>query len=132
VCLSLSVCLSLAAFRHYCTDQDVTWGNGSGALYTTQQQSFYGPLSGTTLMSLYQKKHSPTHHLEGCPLVVHCWADLQSVYGFHCCDNIHVCRLIALYIANSYSAKRKMSVSASTSCMAGHRYCIISTKMGSE
>jgi len=24
----------------------------------------------------------------GCPLVVHCWADLQSVYGFHCYDNI--------------------------------------------
>jgi len=24
----------------------------------------------------------------GCPLVVHCWADLQSVHEFHCCDNI--------------------------------------------
>jgi len=23
-----------------------------------------------------------------CPLVVHYWADLQSVHGFHCCDNI--------------------------------------------
>ena len=28
-----------------------------------------------------------------CPLVVHYWADLQSVHGFHCHDNIHVCRL---------------------------------------
>jgi len=28
----LSVCLSLAAFPHYCTDPAVTWGNGSGAL----------------------------------------------------------------------------------------------------
>ena len=27
-----------------------------------QQQPFYGPLSGTTRMSQYQKKHSPTHH----------------------------------------------------------------------
>jgi len=27
-----------------------------------QQQPFYGPLSGTTWMSEYQKKHSPTHH----------------------------------------------------------------------
>jgi len=27
----LSVCLSLAAFPHYCTDADVTWGNGRGA-----------------------------------------------------------------------------------------------------
>ena len=24
----------------------------------------------------------------GCPLVVHCWADLQSVHGFCCYDNI--------------------------------------------
>ena len=28
----MSVCLSLAAFLHYCTDPDVTWGNGRGAL----------------------------------------------------------------------------------------------------
>ena len=27
-----------------------------------QQQLFYGPLSGTTRVSQYQKKHSPTHH----------------------------------------------------------------------
>jgi len=29
---------------------------------TTQQQPFYGPLSWTTRVSRYQKKHSPTHH----------------------------------------------------------------------
>jgi len=23
-----------------------------------------------------------------CPLVVHCWTDLQSVHGFRCYDNI--------------------------------------------
>jgi len=28
----LCVCLFLAAFQHYCTDLDVTWGNGRGAL----------------------------------------------------------------------------------------------------
>jgi len=28
----------------------------------TKQQSFYGPLSGTTRVSRYQKKYSPTHH----------------------------------------------------------------------
>jgi len=28
----LSVCLSLAAFPQYCTDPDVTWGNGRGAV----------------------------------------------------------------------------------------------------
>jgi len=49
----LSVWLSIAAFPHYCTDPDVTWGNG-----------------------------------RGCTLVVHYWADLQSVHGFHCYDNI--------------------------------------------
>jgi len=27
-----------------------------------QQQPFYGPLSGATRVSRYQKKHSPTHH----------------------------------------------------------------------
>jgi len=27
-----------------------------------QQQPFYGPLFGTTRVSWYQKKHSPTHH----------------------------------------------------------------------
>jgi len=27
-----------------------------------QQQPFYGPLSGTTPVSRYQTKHSPTHH----------------------------------------------------------------------
>ena len=29
----------------------------------------------------------------GCPLVVYCWADLQSVHGFPCCDNIYVYKL---------------------------------------
>jgi len=33
----------------------------------------------------------------GVPLVVHYWAHLQSVHGFRCYDNIHVCKLIALY-----------------------------------
>jgi len=26
----LCICLSLVAFPHYCTDPDVTWGNGTG------------------------------------------------------------------------------------------------------
>jgi len=32
LCVCLSMCLSLAAFPHYYTDPDVTWGNGRGAL----------------------------------------------------------------------------------------------------
>jgi len=50
---SLCVCLSLAAFSHYCMDPNVSWGNN-----------------------------------RVCPIVVHYWADLQSVHGFHCYDNI--------------------------------------------
>jgi len=30
VCVCLSICLSLTAFLHYCTDPDLTWGNGRG------------------------------------------------------------------------------------------------------
>jgi len=56
VCLSafcMSVCLFVAVCPHYCTDPDVTWGNG-----------------------------------RGCPVVVHYWADLQSVHGLHCYGDI--------------------------------------------
>ena len=52
-----------------------------------------------------------------CPLVVHYWADLQAVHGFCCYDNMHVCKLIALYTANAYSAEREMSASACTCFM---------------
>jgi len=63
--LCVCVWLSLAAFPHYCTDPDVTWGNG-----------------------------------KGCRLVVHYLADLQSVYGFRCYDNIAPnakCQQVLLY-----------------------------------
>jgi len=50
----------------------------------------------------------------GCSIVVHDRTDLQSVHGFRCYDNIHVCKLIALYTTNAYSAERKMSASACT------------------
>ena len=32
LCVCMSVCLSVAAFPHYLTNLDVTWGNGSGAV----------------------------------------------------------------------------------------------------
>ena len=50
VCVSVRCCIPTLL---YCTDPDVTWGNG-----------------------------------RGCPLVVHYWADLQSLHGFRCYDNI--------------------------------------------
>jgi len=37
---------------------------------TQQQQTFYGPLSGTTRVSRYQKKHSPTHHPDHHPTFI--------------------------------------------------------------
>jgi len=54
---TVSVCLFAAAFPHYCTDPDVTRGNG-----------------------------------RGCPLVVHYWADLQSVHGLRCYGNVALSR----------------------------------------
>ena len=56
----------------------------------------------------------------GCPLVMHYWVDLQSVHGFHCYDSTHVCKLIALYSANAYSAEHEMSTSACTCSMPGY------------
>jgi len=38
------------------------WENpGYQGTTTTTKQPFYGPFSGTTQVSQYQKKHSPTH-----------------------------------------------------------------------
>jgi len=54
---------------------------------------------------------------KGCPVVVHYWADLQSVHGFRCYDNVHAYKFIALYTANTHSAKREMSASACTRSM---------------
>jgi len=50
------------------------WGNSAThtcilpAYLHQQQQSFYGPLSGATRVSWYQKKHSPTHHHDHHPI----------------------------------------------------------------
>jgi len=41
------------------------------------------------------------------------------VHGFHCYNNICVCKLIALYTANVYRPEREMSASACIRCMAG-------------
>ena len=44
-----------------------------------QQQPFYGPLSGTTRVSRYQKKHSPTHHPDHHPIFISFFHLLQSI-----------------------------------------------------
>jgi len=47
---------------------------------------------------------------------VHCWADLQSVHGFRCYDNTHLCKLIALYTANAYSFSKCQRVLVYSLC----------------
>ena len=48
-------------------------------LETQQQQPFYGPLSGTTWVSQYQKKHSPTHHPDHHPIFISFFHLLRSI-----------------------------------------------------
>jgi len=47
-----------------CTSSSLEWK------LQQQQQQFYGPLSGTTRVSPYQKKHSPTHHPDHHPIFI--------------------------------------------------------------
>jgi len=39
-------------------------------VHKQQQQPFYCPLSGTTWLSRYQKKHSPMHHPDHHPIFI--------------------------------------------------------------
>ena len=52
-----------------------------------QQQPFYGPLSGTTRVSRYQKKHSPTHHPDHHPIFISLfhlpWSTASSLFKLH-------------------------------------------------
>ena len=56
----------------FCTDraQNLPGPASNYVLRQQQQQPFYGPLSGTTRVSQYQKKHSPTHHPEHHPIFI--------------------------------------------------------------
>ena len=48
-------------------------------IYLQQQQLFYGPLSRTTRVSPYQKKHSPTHHPDHHPVFISFFHLLRSI-----------------------------------------------------
>jgi len=56
---------------------------------------------------------------------VHYSAALQSVRRFRWYDSTHVCKLIALYTANVYSAEREMSASACARSVAGYGRCLL-------
>jgi len=76
------VCLSaLAAFPHYCTDPDATWGNG-----------------------------------RGCPLVAQCSANLQSVHGFSCYDNIALAYWQSLQMAACIAANANACIRSVPIC----------------
>jgi len=58
-------------------------------------------------------------------MCLHYSADLQSVHAFRYYDNTHVCKPIALYAANAYSAEREMSASACTRSMPGYHWLLL-------
>jgi len=46
-----------------------------------QQRPSYGPFFGTTRVSQYQKKHSPTHHRDHCPIFISLpWSIASSLF----------------------------------------------------
>jgi len=94
VFVCLSVCLSLAAFPQYCTDPHVTWGRVTDVSRTITFPE--NDLSGKRIVQETSVRESDCpgnvckalRNGRGYPLVVHYWADLQSVHGFRCCDKI--------------------------------------------
>jgi len=66
---------------------------------TTTTQPFYGPLSRTTRVSQYQKKHSPTHHPDHHPVFISFFHLPRSIASFllklrawqsSCTTSVHV------------------------------------------
>jgi len=55
----------LHEYHCYLSAPNYTAGN-----YNNIQQPFYGPLSRTSRVSRYQKKHSPTHHPDHHPIFI--------------------------------------------------------------
>jgi len=64
-----------------------------------EQQPFYSPLSGTTRVSRYQKKQSPTHHRDHHPIFISFyhlpWSIASSLFKLHawqsfCTTSLHV------------------------------------------
>jgi len=67
--------------------------------YTQQQQPFYSPLSRTTRVSRYQKKHSSTHHPAHHPIFISFFHLPRSIASFlfklralqsFCTTSVHV------------------------------------------
>jgi len=80
--------------------------------YNKQQQLFYGPLSGTTRVSRYQKKHSLTHHPDHHSIFISFFHLLRSIasslFKLHawqsfCTTSVHVLFVLALGLEPSTS-----------------------------
>jgi len=70
-------------------------------LQRTQQQSFYGPLSGTIRVSRYRKKHSPTHHPDHHPVFISFFHLLRSIasslFKLHAWQSFHTTSFHVLF-----------------------------------
>jgi len=63
-------------------------GRAISCPHTTQQQPFYGHLSGTTRVSRYQKEHSPTHRPDHPVFICFFhlpWSGASSLFKLHAC-----------------------------------------------
>jgi len=54
----LCVCLSLAAFPHYCTDPNVTWANGRGAFYLCTIEWICNRCTGFVAMTTWRRTNA--------------------------------------------------------------------------
>ena len=73
----------------------------SWSLLQQQQQPFYGPLPGTTRVSRYQKKHSPTHHPDHHPVFISFfhlpWSIASSLFKLHAWQSLCTTSLRVLF-----------------------------------
>jgi len=98
--------------------------------YTQQQQQpFYGPLSRTTRVSWYQKKHSPTHHPDHHPIFISFFYFylLQSIasYLFKLCASQSFCTT-SFHVLFGLPLHLEPSTSYSNQCLlfAAHAHTI--------
>jgi len=61
----LSVCLSVAAFAHYCMDPDASWGNGRGC---PRQAKLCHPSLTRTNLSVYRNEYRTHYKLHWLPV----------------------------------------------------------------
>ena len=90
--MHLSVCLSLSTFPHYAGWQvtlcDPIWHVSFSSGVATSVSELLYPCYFTFTLLYCRDPDVPWGNGRGWPVVVQYWADLQSVHGFNCYDNI--------------------------------------------